>query len=108
MSFSTEHYRDILEHHPSGIEIHFEKRGNESPWEIRALLRYMVESNLLSVDLFDFLKKSISELCDFWTELYKIMPYRFDSYKFGQNLREGDLFYIIGDDLDITYMWPEI
>lgn len=100
-------YRDVLEHRPSGIDIHYQKTGN-GPWEIKALLRYMEESNLLSIDLLDFLKKSISELCDFWTELYKIMPYKYDSYKFGQNLREGDLFYIIGDDHDITYLWPEI
>ncbi len=100
-------FRDVLEHHPSSIEILFRKTGN-GPWEISALLRYKSESSLMSIDLLDFLKKSISELCDFWTELYKIMPYQYDSYKFGQNLREGDLHYLIGDDHDITYMWPEI
>jgi hypothetical protein len=77
-------------------------------WNPKAFLHHMSESNILSIDLLDFLKKSISELCVFWTELYKILPYRFDDYKFGQNLREGDSFYILGDDIDITYMWPEI
>jgi len=100
-------YRDILNHHSSSIETTRDQTNN-GPWQTKALLRYMSESNVMSFDLLAFVERSVSQLCDFWTRLYNILPYKSDDYKSGANLREGDIFFILGDDIDTTRMWPKI
>jgi len=99
--------RDILDHNPSSIEI-AHSQTNDQPWETQALLRYLPDGNVMPLDLICFIKNLVSQLCEFWTELYKVLPLPQNKYKSGANLREGDVLYLIGNTSDITNMWPEI
>jgi len=101
--------RDVLEHHSSSIEIHRES-ANEGPWRTRALLHYVSECNPMSLDLLVLAEKLISQLCALWTELYRILPLPRDSegYRAGANMREGDIYFVLGDDMDVTRLWPPI
>lgn len=97
--------RDKLMHESANISV-----GNISPdgesWQLFAHLDdYYSKRPRWLVDLLVVLKDSISDLCNLWDGIcrsanlqpeatYKLSPY-------------GDVFFLFGNDVDITYFWPE-
>jgi hypothetical protein len=101
--------RDVLDHDVSSIEIIREKAG-DSPWRTRALLRHVSESSLMSLDLLSFVERCICQLCELWTQLCKLLPLPdgWQGYRGAANIREGDFYFVLGDDRDATCLWPPI
>lgn len=101
--------RDVLDHDTSSIEITRDKAG-DGPWETKALLRYASESNLMSFDVLSLVKSCVSQLCGLWTQLYKLLPLsdEWKGYRAGGNIREGDIYFVFGNDMDATRLWPPI
>lgn len=101
--------RDVLEHDSSSVAIMREKTSR-GPWHTRAMLHDVSESGPMTLDLLLFVEEHVGGLCALWTQLHKILPLPdgWKGYKAGANLREGDFHFVLGDDVDVTRLWPPI